>query len=89
MVDEVVKRVYDRAERAKYDRIDHVEITREEYEYLRNLERRKDETPPEHWPQWAKDYRYVPPSGMDGLIFGFPAKVVGTLSPDSRLGEEG
>lgn len=82
MVDDVVKRVYDRMERAKYLYADHVEITREEYDHLRDLERHKDELTPEHWPQWAKDYRFVPPAGMDGVIFGFPAKVVPTLSPD-------
>lgn len=81
---DVIPRLYDRMQRAKYDRAEYMEITREEYDYCLAQTTHRDDPPPSDWPEWAKRWRLELPHDRVGLIFGFPVKVVPALSPDSR-----
>jgi hypothetical protein len=61
----LIDRLYDRVEEAKFDRKDHVEITRDEYEQLREYLLTHKNDPPL-------------PEG-EGVIWGFPARIVDSI----------
>jgi hypothetical protein len=65
----LIDRLYDRVEEARFDRKEHVEITRAEYEQLRDYLTFKADAPL--------------PEGQ-GYVWGFPTRVVDHLSPDAR-----
>jgi hypothetical protein len=79
-MDDLVKRIYERVNAAKRDGRDHIELDTLDVQELKWIAPPAPK-PPEDWPEWAKTWRFVPPPGMDGEVFGFPFRVVEGVGP--------